>query len=91
MAAFGQFGVVLPDKDLFVILTTEPIRPRTSWMEFFEEIVPTLTDSAQEASAAADVLKERTGQLAIKAVLYPKKSITLPSSEAIMSAPDIFM
>ncbi len=42
-------------------------------MEFFEEIVPTLTDSAQEASAAADVLKERTGQLAIKAVPLSEK------------------
>ena len=65
--AFGQFGVVLPDKDLFVILTTGTYQTQDELDGIFEEIVPTLTDSAQEASAAADVLKERTGQMTIKA------------------------
>ena len=43
-------------------------------MEIFEEIVPTLTDSAQEASAAADVLNERTGQLTIKSGRFVRKN-----------------
>ena len=71
--AFGQFGVVLPDKDLFVILTTGTYQTQDELDGIFEEIVPTLTDSAQEASAAADVLKERTGQLTIKAGALSEK------------------
>ena len=64
---------MLPDKDLFVILTTGTYQTQDELDGIFEEIVPTLTDSAQEASAAADVLKERTGQLAIKAVPLSEK------------------
>lgn len=71
--AFGQFGVVLPDKDLFVILTTGTYQTQDELDGIFEEIVPTLTDSAQETSAAADVLKERTGQLTIKAGALSEK------------------
>ena len=71
--AFGQFGVVLPDKDLFVILTTGTYQTQDELDGIFEEIVPTLTDSAQEASAAADVLKERTGQMTIKAGALSEK------------------
>ena len=75
--AYGQFGVVFPDLDLIVILTTATEQTQEELSALQEELIPYVKKEAGELppSALADVVKERTADLA----LQPRRGTRNPS------------
>lgn len=82
--AYGQFGVVFPDLDLIVILTTATEQTQEELSALQEELIPYVKKEAGELppSALADVVKERTADLA----LQPRRGTRNPFMEEKVSS-----
>ena len=82
--AYGQFGVVFPELDLIVILTTATEQTQEELSALQEELIPYVKKEAGELppSALADVVKERTADLA----LQPRRGTRNPFMEEKVSS-----
>ena len=81
--AYGQFGVVFPDLDLIVILTTATEQTQEELSALQEELIPYVKKEAGELppSPLAGAVKERTADLA----LPPRRGTRNPFMEEKVS------
>lgn len=80
--AYGQFGVVFPDLDLIVILTTATEQTQEELSALQEELIPFVAkEGALPESSLAEELKERTAHL----TLQPRRGTRNPFMEAKIS------
>ncbi len=81
--AYGQFGVVFPDLDLIVILTTATEQTQEELSALQEELIPYVKKEAGELppSPLADAVKARTADLA----LPPRRGTRNPFMEEKVS------
>ena len=81
--AYGQFGVVFPDLDLIVILTSSTEQTQEELSALQEDLIPYVQKEAGELapSPLAETVKEYTGQLA----LPPRRGTRNPFMEEKVS------